>query len=155
MKVIALKTFSTGVISMWEGEIREISDADSDYAEYQTLLTEGTCIEEYSEGGGGSGDLTTADVTVVNHTGSDFAPIFIPNCDKTVVGGGEEVDIALPVFIMGNVTVILVAILYKGLCQCSCGEGTKFGTVTGNAEKIDDYMVLITGECTLEFVADA
>lgn len=53
MKVIALETFSNGIVSMFKGEIREIADGDT---EYTALLEEGL-VEQYSAGGGGGGVL--------------------------------------------------------------------------------------------------
>lgn len=144
-----------------KGNLRRIADAlDGGDPSIGTPSEEGNLkriayyIVENGIGGGGSGDLTTANVTIVNNTGSSFVSIDIPNCNTMFMGGGG-IDIAFGDFAVGIETVRIEAILYKGRCTCyPSPDGIKFGTVSGNAEKMDDYSIIITGDCTLELVAD-
>lgn len=53
MTIIAKETFSNGIVSMFKGEIREITEGDP---EYTALLSEGL-VEEYSAGGGGGAEV--------------------------------------------------------------------------------------------------
>ena len=51
--LIANDTFSTGAVSMYDGEIRNVTDSDTYAAQYVTLASEGY-VQAYSGGGGGN-----------------------------------------------------------------------------------------------------
>lgn len=96
---------------------------------------------EVSVGGGGSGDLNTATVTLVGTCSNEF---YLPVIEKSVndVDGITVKDISQ---IEANVTIPL----YKGCFYCAAYD---VASVSGDAEivnvgKID--LLFITGDCTI------
>lgn len=105
--------------------------------------------EEYSEGGGGSSDFSTAEVTITNNSGGEvlfYLPVYmnIPGYGAIIQGfmmtNSEE-----PTF-GGEVVIPTNGKLYVGstLAQFT----TSNTTVTGNAT-VEHGQLVITGDCTI------
>ena len=95
------------------------------------------------EGGGGSSDFSTANVTIVNNT--DITRDIEMSILTTLVTRPASYGFAQVVD--GDNTTV-TAILYKNLCACRIlGGGTI--TVTGNATVMTPTLVAISGDCTI------
>ena len=100
------------------------------------------------EGGGGSSDFSTAEVTITNNSTSPmivYAPIVVDSEGQTCIVPSANAD-SLP--------TVNIAI-YKGTTLAQFDEtithsleGIRFST-TGNAEVVDVGIVMITGDCTI------
>ena len=136
-----------------KGNLRRIADAlDGGDPSIGTPSEEGNLkriadyIVENGIGGGGSGDFTTANVTVVYnyYKGTDFHAPFVLEGDAE----SEFPPMIDPIEeCLEGVTNFKVA-LYKGLCWFDTG-GSPVTSVSGNAEKDDDVSVLVKGDCTI------
>lgn len=102
------------------------------------------------EGGGGSSDFSTAEVTFVNSTGSLKT---VGNIIHTVDDDPEEPYMADDIIaVLANGTNVVNAVLYKGLQYVPVVSGTTITTTTGNVEVIenpDGTLLVINGDCTI------
>lgn len=93
------------------------------------------------EGGGGSSDFSTAEVTIVNNTGdgTSFDGAIIKNGNININAGLDEG------------TNILTVILYKGVTYCGTYDvDMSTAVITGDAEySAEDDCYIITGDCTI------
>lgn len=95
------------------------------------------------EGGGGSSDFSTAEVTVNgNFTQSDL--FMVPVIEKDP----NNEDIAFPQLRSGNSTYTVI--LYKGRSTLMfMGSQSRTITVSGNIETVGTGIYIITGDCTI------
>lgn len=115
-----------------------------------TITENGTNIDvaQYAKadvnvaGGGGSSDLSTAEVTVVYPAGVTNATVNGAFCFSR---DGMDASIAIV-----TTSGVYDMILYKGgsIVQFTLGTGRSV-TVTGNAEDLGGDAYLITGDCTI------
>lgn len=97
--------------------------------------------------GGGGGDLTTAEVTLVNNSSVNIQFYGAFCYDE----GGEQYSSCEPLYATAGNTTTAVAILYKGVAVIySDNEGVSF-SVSGNAE-FTDNTVFATGDCSITAV---
>lgn len=132
-------------------------DADSAYkAKVDGLIKQG--FHKVSEGsGGGSGDFSTAQVTLINGTSSNRC-VIIPSTSEADPPFEPVPFIPCYISLLPNGTAEVTAVLYKGNCKVeSGGSGDQLNTVpvattfvvtSGDAE-LDTGGVLITGNCTI------
>lgn len=102
------------------------------------------------EGGGGSSDFSTAEVTFVNSTRS-FKQV--GNIINIVDDAEEPYMRAEIISVIGNgTTVVNAAVLYKGFQYVPVVSGTTITNTTGDVEVIenpDETGLLIKGGCTI------
>lgn len=127
-------------------------DSQNETGDMSVIGANGETIWESGEGGGGSSDLSIANVTITNTTGHER--IFMPICmldDDAPIDGYTAADINFES--IGSVTYQVP--LFKGGALALGGESiadnvmTIFTNVTGSGTLVDSIMVLITGDCTI------
>ena len=114
----------------------------------------GQFLDEYSRGSGSSGDLSTAEVTIINNSSTDFFELGDGICI------GAEIDniytpnriTSLPNFYYREFPMTMEIILYKNSARllCTNEEPPQF-SVVGNATYNDNGEITITGDCTITF----
>ena len=92
------------------------------------------------EGGGGSSDFSTAEVTI---NGIPSADLMLANISQTF-----PVDTVTSMVTITEDTTIVTAVLYKGNSVLTV-VGTMVATLSGNIQKMSDTVYLITGDCTI------
>ena len=131
--ILALAQYASGMVKP-EGTIEITENGEGiDVAQYATA--------DVSVSGGGGGDLTTAEVTIVNST-ADTLEGMVPSAAE---GGGNPYA-AFNFDLRAGRTTVLNAILYKGNAVLAA-PGTI--AVEGSATVIGEGGVLITGDCTI------
>ena len=141
-KIKALVSFvyigANGSITSYAGgQVYEVAN------EIATQMISIGYAEEYSEGGGGSSDFSTATMTVNgNFTQSDL--FMVPVIEKDP----NNEDIAFPQLQSGNSTYTVI--LYKGRSTLMfMGSQARTITVSGNIETAAEGVYIITGDCTI------
>jgi len=115
--------------------------------ENKTYSEEGTAYTSVTvnvEGGGGSSDFSTAEVTVVNQKNSDISFIM------PVIMEAEDdypATVLSTTTMLAHSTVHNVAPLYKGEADATTDPGNTIA-ITGNATNEGEY-IFITGDCTI------
>lgn len=99
-------------------------------------------VEIGVNGGGGSSDFSTAEVTIVD-TG-DNRTLGVANA----LDDGEDTGSVGSIGMGANKTKVVSVILYKGVAWVSRGDAT-IVSVSGNAEQFGSSMVMVTGDCTI------
>ncbi len=103
------------------------------------------------EGGGGSSDFSTAEVTTINNTSSDIYGVPIPSIyEENELGEGSPAMLFNRMDIPTGESTHEVR-MYKGLAYCSgvtFGNGTTV-TTTGNIVYDEEFNVFITGDGTI------
>lgn len=118
--------------------------AEQDVQVPQTNAGAILALADYVSGGGGSSDFTTADVTIVNSTGSA-----IDGMMPIAVEDGEDSYAAWSLFVRPGKTVALRAILYKGHSNLFFSGDKVTVSIEGSATEIDLGSVDVFGNCTI------
>lgn len=101
------------------------------------------------EGGGGSSDFSTAQVTIVNNYSSEFI------IEMAVAMSEEGMDASLGTLTAGRIDTGMVAnvILYKGSAGAIIDsfplDAPPTIVTSGNIQNMEDNAYLITGDCTI------
>lgn len=100
------------------------------------------------EGGGGSSDFTTAEVTVVNNSGYEFTASGVVYCaDANELGEGSPATIFYSIFsINDGESKTLKVPLYKGMCTW---DSSTFTDATASGDITIDWAIFITGNGTI------
>lgn len=131
-----------------EGYIRW-SDEETGAIRWDTEEKEGIAVvideangEVYDIGGGGDSDFSTAEVTITNLTESTMG-VWVPYID----GENEEyvIKTLLPINTMASKDITVP--IYKTGSIASLEEGS-FTDLEGDVTDINNYNVLISGNCT-------
>lgn len=99
--------------------------------------------EEYSEGGGGSSDFSTAEVTLINSGSAMGIGLYL--CVVDDVNNSTDTTARL---IVGT-SKTFNAILYNGEAYASLYDSTSIDSYDGNIEPAGKNGYVITGDCTI------
>lgn len=106
--------------------------------------------QEYG-GGGGSSDFSTAEVAIVNGSGTTIPMIYIENViEENALGEESPAGVINAVYNIGSTASIRVP-LYKGGALWQIGDEL-FDyeiSVSGSATKVASAIYHITGDCTI------
>ena len=103
------------------------------------------------EGGGGSSDFSTAEVTVTNGSGTTIPVIYIQNViEENALGEESPAGVINAVYNIGSTASIRVP-LYKGGALWQIGDELLDYeiSVSGSATKVASAIYHITGDCTI------
>ena len=98
------------------------------------------------EGGGGSSDFSTAEVTMVNTTTTDV-DIYMP-----VQFDDEEEDysaLTYKAYVLEGETLTVTAVLYKGIVVAYLANYEEFNVSVSGSAEYDRPTFNITGDCTI------
>lgn len=117
------------------------ADLAAKTAEVENLVTG----EMYSGGGGGDSDFSTAEVTAELAEG-----VVVVEMTAARIDAEDDALVTEVIFLPANLTQTFV--LYKGKATVPIPEDYSVSIVSGNAA-VEDYNIIITGDCTLRFSA--
>ena len=103
------------------------------------------------EGGGGSSDFSTADVTITNESSTTIPVIYIQNVvEENALGTESPAGVLNAVYNIGSTASIRVP-LYKGGALWQIGDELLDYeiSVSGSATKVSSAIYHITGDCTI------
>ena len=103
------------------------------------------------EGGGGSSDFSTAEVTINNESGTTIPVIYIQNViEENALGEESPAGVINAVYNIGSTASIRVP-LYKGGALWQIGDELLDYeiSVSGSATKVSSAIYYITGNCTI------
>ena len=140
-----------GITTYTSGQVYEVSN------EIATQMIAVGYAEEYSSGGGGSSDFSTAEVTLINSANVNKC-VLIPNVEEADPPLVPNAWVQSMVSMSANETFILNVPLYKGHCVISVGASgdqvtgepvaSSFAVTSGSATS-SLLGVDITGDCTI------
>lgn len=133
--ILALAQYASGMVKP-EGTIAITENGEGiDVAQYATA--------DVSVSGGGGGDFTTAEVTIVNGTSSPITVMVAITVDSI-----EEGSHLIPLLdVNKNRTSTVLAALYKGHGIAVFTSGTL--SIEGSATDLGDGAVDVAGDCTI------
>lgn len=132
--ILALASYASGMVKP-EGTIAITENGEGiDVSQYATA--------DVSVSGGGGGDFTTAEVTIVNNTGG-VANFYVPIVSAEYRMSGYE-------FATEDASATVTAAMYMGTAFATFNDVVFSVSATGDAE-IDVPSIFITGDCTLTF----
>ena len=111
----------------------------------KTAEVENVTTGEMYTGGGGDSDFSTAEVTAELAEG-----VVVVEMTAARIDAEDDALVTEVIFLPANLTQAFV--LYKGKATVPIPEDYSVSIVSGNAA-VEDYNIIITGDCTLRFSA--